>query len=54
MSNNTTDFAKLLNRYFTVYLTSQRGCSAVTIDAYRQVFVLFFHVHDRNKRENSG
>lgn len=42
MSNNTTDFAILLNRYFTVYLTSQRGCSAVTIDAYRQVFVLFF------------
>lgn len=40
MSNNT-DFAKLLNRYFTVYLTSQRGCSAVTVEAYRQVFVLF-------------
>ena len=42
MSNTaTTDFAKLLNRYFTVYLTSQRGCSAVTIKAYRKVFSQF-------------
>lgn len=41
MSDKTTDFAKLLSRYFTVYLMSQRGCSAVTIAAYRQVFVQF-------------
>ena len=50
MSKNTsTDFAKLLNRYFSVYLASQRGCSAVTIDAYRQVFVLFFIFMEETK-----
>lgn len=37
----STDFAKLLRRYFSVYLSSQRGCSAVTIEAYRKVFSLF-------------
>ncbi len=42
MSNiSSTDFSKLLSRYFSVYLISQRGCSPVTIATYRKVFSFF-------------
>lgn len=37
----TTDFATYLSRYFTKYLTNERGSSPQTIDSYRYAFILF-------------
>lgn len=37
----TTDFATHLSRYFTKYLTNERGSSPQTIDSYRYAFILF-------------
>lgn len=37
----STDFATLLSRYFTRYLTNERGSSPQTIDSYRNAFILY-------------
>ena len=41
MLMKTTDFALHLNRYFTKYLTNERGSSPQTIDSYRHAFILY-------------
>lgn len=38
----TTDFAAHMTRYFTRYLTNERGSSPQTIDSYRYAFLLYF------------
>jgi len=42
----TTDFAKYLNKYFTVYLPDNRGSTPQTIDSYRYAFILFLTYMD--------
>lgn len=37
----TTDFALHLNKYFTVYLPNESGCTPITIDSYRYTFILY-------------
>jgi len=37
----TTDFALYLNKYFTVYLPNESGCTPITIDSYRYAFILY-------------
>ena len=37
----STDFATYLGRYFTRYLSNERGSSPQTIDSYRFAFILF-------------
>lgn len=37
----TTDFATYMTRYFTRYLTNERGSSPQTIDSYRYAFILY-------------
>jgi site-specific recombinase XerD len=37
----TTDFAMYLNKYFTNYLSSERGSTPLTIDSYRYAFILY-------------
>lgn len=37
----TTDFATHMTRYFTRYLTNERGSSPQTIDSYRYAFILY-------------
>lgn len=36
---NRTDFAIFLNKYLTDYMVNDRGCSAKTIDSYRNAFI---------------
>ena len=45
------DFSKYLTKFFTYYLTQQRGCSQNTICSYRDTFKLFFRFLD-NKGVN--
>ena len=37
----TTNFARYLNKYFTVHLPSENGYTPATIDSYRYAFILF-------------
>ncbi|MDD4681448.1 MAG: tyrosine-type recombinase/integrase, partial [Clostridia bacterium] len=37
----TTDFAMYLNKYFTNYLPSESGSTPMTIDSYRDAFILY-------------
>ena len=45
----TTDFATHLNRYFTVFLPSDQGCSPQTIDTYRYAFILYLTFMEEEK-----
>lgn len=44
-----TDFAILLNKYFTKYLPNERGSSSQTIDSYRIAFMLFLDYMNSKK-----
>lgn len=37
----TTNFARYLHKFFTVYLPGERGCSPRTIDTYRYAFIIY-------------
>jgi site-specific recombinase XerD len=50
MQKNPTDFARLLNKYFRMYLTNQRGASPGTITTYRHAFRLFLEFMASEKR----
>lgn len=49
--SNPTDFARLLNKYFNVYLVNQRGSSPQTIVSYRQVFAQFLQFMKEKKKK---
>ena len=49
--SHPSDFAKLLNRYFNVYLINQRGSSPQTIISYRQVFAQFLQFMKEKKKK---
>lgn len=44
------DFAKIISKYFTRYLTDDRGCSSQTIDTYRYAFMQFIEYMDKVKK----
>lgn len=37
----TTDFVILLSKYFTYYLSNERGSSPQSIESYRYIFILY-------------
>ena len=44
-----TDFAVLLNKYFTQFLPNESGSTPLTIDSYRYAFILYLTFLEEEK-----